>query len=197
MSDNNELNGIREEALECRKCPLHETRHNVVFGEGNFKNKIVFIGEAPGFNEDIQGKPFVGRAGQFLNELLVEAGLKREDIYITNIIKCRPPNNRDPTDDEIKACSPYLNKQIQIIKPKLIVTLGNYSTKYILKMYSLSPQPISKIHGKVYSVDNLFAHLKIIPSYHPAAALYNPNMKDILKMDFKIIGEEAKKMLEK
>lgn len=195
MGETEKLENIKIEALKCKKCPLHETRHNVVFGEGNFKNRIMFIGEAPGFNEDMQGKPFVGRAGTFLNELLKDAGLEREDIYITNILKCRPPNNRDPTEEEIKLCSPYLNNQIKVIKPKLIITLGNYSTKYILKMFSISPQSISRIHGQIYEVNNLFYHLKIIPSYHPAAALYNPNMRNTIKNDFKTIGEEANRII--
>lgn len=190
MTREEELKKIEEAVKTCTKCELHKTRHNAVVGTGNINNGLVFIGEAPGYNEDMQGKPFVGRAGTFLNELLKSIDLKREDIYITNILKCRPPNNRDPKENEIKACTPYLNKQLEIIQPKVIVTLGNYATKFILKKFGYKEESVSKIHGKVFKVKNLIFDLKIIPSYHPAAALYNPNLRNILFEDFKIIKEE-------
>ncbi len=185
-----ELSRIEEAVKACTKCELHKTRHNIVFGTGNIDKGLIFIGEAPGYNEDMQGKPFVGRAGTFLNELLKSIDLKREDIYITNILKCRPPNNRDPKEEEIKACTPYLNKQLEIIQPKVIVTLGNYATKFILKKFGYKEESVSKVHGKVFKVRNLIFNLKIMPSYHPAAALYNPNLRKILFEDFKTIKRE-------
>jgi len=179
------LKEIKDKVLACKKCPLYKTRTYPVIGQGNHQAKIIFIGEAPGFSEDKTGYPFCGKAGKILDELLKSIAIKREDIYICNILKCRPPNNRDPEEKEIKACTPYLKKQIEIIKPKIICALGNYSTRYILEKYNLQDkiQGISKIHGKVFSVDNT----KIIPLYHPAAATYNPNMIEMMKNDFQVL----------
>ena len=185
-----EFEEIKKQAEICRKCELWKTRTNVVFGEGPEDAKIMFIGEAPGFNEDKQGKPFVGRAGKFLDELLKAANLKREEVYITNIIKCRPPNNKDPTDEEIKACYPYLDFQINYIKPKVIVTLGRHSSRIIFERYNLAFEGISKEHGKAKEITNLFGKLKIIPMYHPAAAIYNQSLKSVLIEDFrKALGD--------
>jgi len=183
------LDDIKKEVLSCEKCELFKFRTNPVFGEGNVRAKIMFIGEAPGFNEDKKGKPFCGQAGKILDELLDSVGIKRNEIYITNILKCRPPNNRDPKLEEIQSCTPYLEKQIEIVNPKIICTLGNYSTEFILKKYGLGNQiqGISKIHGKVFEVKTLFHNIKIVPLYHPAVATYNPNMKEILKKDFQIL----------
>ena len=183
------LDDIKKEVLSCEKCELFKFRTNPVFGEGNVRAKIMFIGEAPGFNEDKKGKPFCGQAGKILDELLDSVGIKRNEIYITNILKCRPPNNRDPKLEEIQSCTPYLEKQIEVINPKIICTLGNYSTEFILKKYGLGNQiqGISKIHGKVFEVKTLFHNIKIVPLYHPAVATYNPNMKEILKKDFQIL----------
>ncbi len=181
------LKKIRDEVLACKKCPLYKTRTYPVIGQGNHQAKIVFIGEAPGLSEDKTGRPFCGQAGKILDELLESAGIKREKVYICNILKCRPPGNRNPQCQEIEACTPYLERQIEIIKPKVICSLGNYSTGYIMRKYSLEDkiQGISKIHGKILAADNL----KIIPLYHPAVATYNPNMKEILKKDFKILKD--------
>ncbi len=180
---------LKEEILNCKKCPLWKTRNNPVLGEGSLNDGIMFIGEAPGFNEDKQGKPFVGRAGEVFDELLNSIDLKRERIYITNVLKCRPPNNRNPSQEEIKTCSPYLNEQIEIIKPKIICCLGNFATDYILKKFDLKDkiQGISKIHGNVFNVSTLNGTIKIIPIYHPAVATYDPNMLKILKKDFENI----------
>ena len=180
---------LKEQILNCKKCDLYKTRTNPVIGEGSLNADILFIGEAPGFNEDKQGKPFVGQAGKIFDELLNFINLKREKIYITNILKCRPPNNRNPTQEEIKICSSYLNKQINVIKPKVICCLGNFATDYILKKFGLKDkiQGISKIHGKVFSVSSLSGLIKIIPIYHPAVVTYNPNMLKILKKDFEKI----------
>ncbi|MGB2762643.1 MAG: uracil-DNA glycosylase [Minisyncoccales bacterium] len=187
-----ELKKIKDEVLQCQKCPLYKTRTLPVIGEGSHQAKIIFIGEAPGASEDKTGYPFCGAAGKVLNELLESIGIKREEIYITNILKDRPPDNRNPKTEEIEACTPYLLKQIEIIKPKVICTLGNFSTAFIFEKYGLKDKikGISKIHGNVfYPVRSLLSNgveVKIVPLYHPAAATYNPNMKEILKKDFQI-----------
>jgi len=189
MSNKGEFEEIKKQILNCRKCDLWKTRKNPVIGEGSTNAKIIFIGEAPGFNEDQKGKPFVGRAGKIFYELLDSINLKRKEIYITNIIKCRPPENRNPKQDEIKACSHYLDKQFEIIKPKIICCLGNFSTSYVMTKFNLKDkiQGISKIHGQIFSFNSLFGQIKIIPLYHPAVATYNMNMLDTLKKDFEIL----------
>ncbi len=183
------LKKIKDKVLNCQKCQLYKTRNYPVIGEGNHQTKIMLVGEAPGANEDRTGRPFCGAAGKILDELLKAANLKREEIYISNILKCRPPQNRNPKEGEIKACSSYLDRQIEIIKPEIICPLGNYSTNYILRKFGLANkiQPIGKIHGKVFTAKNLFGFMKIIPFYHPAAAAYNINMKEVLKKDFRIL----------
>jgi len=178
---------IEEDIKRCKKCNLWRSRKNPVVGEGSIESKILLVGEAPGYWEDINGRPFVGRAGKFLDELLEIAGLKREDIYITNVLKCRPPNNRDPLDEEIKACSPYLDKQIEIINPDIIVTVGNFATRYVLNKYGLKSEPISRIHGRVFKSEKT-----IITMYHPATAVYNPKMKQVLTNDFLILRAYTK-----
>lgn len=193
MSKHELMKKLEEKILTCKKCPLWRLRTNPVPGYGNYDSKIMFIGEAPGYWEDQKGLPFVGKAGKVLDELLDGIGLTREDVYITNVVKCRPPNNRDPTEEEIKACSPYLDQQIDIIKPKVIVTLGRHSTNYILKKFGFDLEPISKIHGKVFKAKTLFGTLYIFPTYHPAVALYRPQLKEELKQDFDIL----KSLLEK
>jgi len=184
-----ELKEIKEEAINCRKCPLYKTRNYPVIGEGNHQAKIMFIGEAPGVQEDRTGRPFCGAAGKILDELLESVGIKRKEVYITNILKDRPPENRDPQKEEIEACVPYLERQIEIIKPKVICPLGRYSMKFLMEKFGLKDeiQPISKIHGKVFEAKTLFQKVRIISLYHPAVATYNPNMKEILKQDFKIL----------
>jgi len=190
-----ELEEIKKEVLNCKKCPLYKTRKSPVIGSGSLDAKIIFCAEAPGYWEDIKGKPFVGAAGKVLDELLESMDLKRKEVYISNLLKCRPitPDfkNRAPNLNEIKACTPYLERQIDIIKPKVICTLGNYSTAFIFEKYGLKNQiqGISKIHGKVFEVKTLFKSIKIIPFYHPAVATYNRNMKEILEKDFKILEE--------
>jgi len=194
-----EMEKIKEEVLNCQKCPLYQERIKngfyPVVGEGNPQAEIVFIGEAPGLNEAKTGRPFCGAAGKILDELLESSGIKREEVYIANILKDRPPENRNPQKEEIEACVPYLDRQIEIIKPKLICTLGNFSTGYIMEKYGLREkiQGISKIHGQVFEIESLFQKLKIIPLYHPAVATYNINMKEILKNDFKILKDESLK----
>jgi DNA polymerase len=184
-----ELKKIKDEVLACKKCPLYKTRTYPVIGQGNHRARIIFIGEAPGLSEDKTGHPFCGEAGKVLDELLESTGIKREEIYISNILKCRPLGNRDPKTEEIKACTSYLERQIKIIKPEIICTLGNYSTAYILEKYGLKDkiQGISKIHGKIFSPPKAEDDIKIIPLYHPAVVAYNANMKETLKKDFKVL----------
>lgn len=187
MTKSKEIEKIKNSIKKCRKCNLFKTRKKPVFGYGSKNADILFIGEAPGYNEDIQGLPFVGRAGKLLNELLESINLKREDVFISNIIKCRPPNNRNPLKSEISQCKDYLEEQIDIIKPKIIVPLGNFASLFVFKKYGLKIDKISKIHGKVFNTNKSFKNLKIIPLFHPAVAIYNPNKKSILINDFKIL----------
>ena len=174
----------------CNKCPLYENRKNAVPGEGEWKNRIMLIGEAPGFNEDEQGRPFVGRAGRLLEKFLSHINMKREDVFITNVVKCRPPNNRQPEEEEIKICtSLYLDKQIDLIKPKLIICLGNISASYIFRKFGIRFESMNRQHGRVFSISNLSLQTKIIATYHPAAILRNQNLMSIAKADWEIIGE--------
>ena len=180
--------------MEDQDLPLKDTATQLVFGSGSPKAKIVVIGEAPGKNEDEQGIPFVGRAGKLLTQLLNGIGLERKDIYITNIVKYRPPNNRNPTNEEITLHSPYLVRQIEIIKPKVVVTLGNFSTKFVLAGFDLSKmkhvEGISALHGKIVEVESENILIQVMPSYHPAAALYNPNLRSTLETDFNYLKEK-------
>ena len=184
-----ELERIAEDIRNCKRCPLYESRTNAVPGEGDFQRRILMIGEAPGRNEDLQGRPFVGRAGRLLNELLDSIGLTREDVFITNIVKCRPPNNRDPTPEEVKACSPYLERQIQVLRPKIIVTLGRHAWKWVCEHFGIPYESISKAHGKIYRASTLFyGVITVVPMYHPAAAIYNKELLPVLKEDFQKLG---------
>jgi uracil-DNA glycosylase len=186
---NEELKKIKEEVIKCNKCPLAsfraENNYFPVIGQRNHDANIVFVGEAPGVNEAKTGIPFCGSAGRILNELLESISIKREDVYICNILKDRPPNNRDPQEEEIASCFPYLLRQIEAISPKVVCTLGRYSMKVIMEYFGLTEEldSISKIHGKVFETKSF----KIIPLYHPAVAVYNANMKESLKEDFKIL----------
>jgi uracil-DNA glycosylase len=187
------LKDIKDRVLHLKESSLYEERvKNGVFpviGEGNHTASLMFIGEAPGEKEAATGRPFVGRSGKFLNELLESVGIKREDVYITNIVKDRPPKNRDPKPEEIELYAPFLDEQIAIIKPKIIATLGRFSMQYIMNRYGLSSDidAISKLHGKIFNTEIAGEKVKIVPLYHPAVALYNPNNKTELKEDFKII----------
>jgi uracil-DNA glycosylase family 4 len=187
------LQEIEKEIRTCSKCPLHKTRKLPVPGEGNIDTGIILIGLGPGYHENLQGKPFVGAAGKFLDELLELAGSSRKEVFITNVIKCYLPDNK-PTEEEIEACKSYLDRQIEIIKPKIILTLGNVSTSYVLKEFGLKPESMWKIHGKAFQINNLLLQTKIIPMYHPASALYNPNMREILRVDWKTIKNTLQKL---
>jgi DNA polymerase len=174
------LDRVKQEILDKNICPELATQaKNLVMGDGNINADIVFIGEAPGKNEDEQGLPFVGAAGNFLNEMLTQAGMQRSDVYITNIVKYRPPNNRDPEPDEKKAFWPYLLKQLQIIRPKVVITLGRHSMEYFLP-----GMRISAIHGQAKRIAFGGEKLVIIPLFHPAAALYNGSLRQTLIDDF-------------
>jgi len=174
---------LLEEIKSCKKCSLHKTRILPTIYCGNVKSKILFIGEAPGKNEDETGTPFCGRAGKILGELLEKINLKREDVYVTNILKCRPPKNRDPKEKEIKCCKSFLDKEIELVCPKIICPLGRFSSKYILEKYIGKTFEIGKVHGKVFNVNGMI----IIPMYHPAAAIYDNKKIIILRKDFKKI----------
>ena len=166
---------------------MWKTRNSAVPGSGDMNAAVMLIGEAPGRNEDMQGKPFVGRAGEILNSLLASAGLSREEIFITNVVKCRPPQNRNPLPGEIKACSPYLDRQIDAIRPKVIGTLGNFATTYVMQKFGLEPRPIGQVHGQAFAVNTLVHHLVVVPLYHPAAAIYDPTKMPILEKDFMLL----------
>lgn len=180
------LDEIARDVDQCTRCDLHHSRKHGVPGDGPADAAIMFIGEGPGFHENEQGKPFVGAAGQYLDELLASIGMAREDVFIGNVVKCRPPGNRDPQDDELEACSPFLDRQIQVISPKVIVTLGRFS------MAKFFPNAkISQVHGQAMQVRGRL----IVPMYHPAAALHQPSLKAIVEHDFEklpqLIAEAA------
>lgn len=163
------LDDIKSDLGDCTRCHLHQTRKNIVFGDGNPQAKIVFVGEAPGADEDQQGLPFVGRAGRLLTDIIKAMGLKREDVYICNIIKCRPPGNRNPLPEEIKVCSPFLERQIEAISPDYICTLGAFAVQTLLETNT----PISRLRGKFHT----YKGVKLMPTFHPAYLLRNPAKK--------------------
>jgi uracil-DNA glycosylase family 4 len=173
------------ETAACSRCRLASGRTQVVFGVGNPNADLLFVGEAPGFHEDQQGYPFVGQAGKLLDKLLEGIGLTREDVYIANVIKCRPPGNRDPQPDEIEACEAHLFRQIELIEPKLIATLGNFATKLL----SGKPHGITRVHGRQQETTLGGRSVTLYPLYHPAAALYTPAMLRTLEDDFRRIPE--------
>lgn len=179
-----EWDRVISEIMNCRKCPLYKNRKNPVPGEGPINTDIMIIGEAPGAKEDEEGRPFVGPAGKLLTSLLEKIGIKRSSVYITNIVKCRPPGNRDPTDEEIAACLPYLLKQIEIIKPKVIIALGRHAARTLFKQAGLHWRSMGSMHGKVFEGVISGVRVKIVATYHPAAALYHPKLKDVLERDF-------------
>lgn len=182
------LQKLRSEAETCQRCVLHKTRTNVVFGVGPATAKAMLVGEAAGYWEDQQGVPFVGAAGKNLNTLLNEAGLRREDVYITNVVKDRPPGNRDPTDEEIKACRRYLEGQISAIKPKLVIALGRIAARELLGRYV----SMGREHGELLDCTYAGVKFKLFLTYHPAAALYGAEAKQALQEDFKKLGQIIK-----
>ncbi len=179
------LEKIAEEIRNCRKCSLAKTRTNAVPGEGDISRGIMFVGEAPGRNEDLQGRPFVGQAGKLLEDMLRSIGLSRDDVFITNVVKCRPPNNRNPTEWEIFICSPYLERQLKVIRPKIVCTLGFFSTKYMMGRFGVEVKSISRVQGRIYN----FEEFSILPMYHPAAILYKRNLEKKFREGFEKLRE--------
>jgi DNA polymerase len=186
-----QLAQVASEVVVCIKCPLSKSRTKAVPGVGDSKAQIMFIGEAPGKSEDAKGEPFVGAAGKFLDVLLSEIGLSREQVFITNIVKCRPPGNREPEPFEIETCTPYLHRQIKTIRPKFIVTLGKNSSAHIYSMIGTSFRGITQVHGKPFKAELLGLEVTVFPTFHPAAALYNGKCKEQLIEDFKLLGQEV------
>jgi uracil-DNA glycosylase family 4 len=180
-----QLVDLFQEVQSCTRCPLHETRTKTVFGAGDADAELMFVGEAPGAEEDRQGLPFVGRAGQLLNELLEEIGMSREDVFIANVLKSRPPGNRDPQPLEIEACRPFLFEQVRLIEPKVVCTLGNFATKLL----SGNPAGITRVRGTPQVHDLGGRTVFLLPLFHPAAALRTPAMKETLRADFGRIAE--------
>lgn len=175
-----DLGELRESIGDCRRCDLAPTRTTIVFGVGDAQARVMIVGEAPGRNEDLSGEPFVGAAGRFLDELLGHAGLTRGDVYIANVIKCRPPGNRDPKAAEIDMCAPFLREQVRLVSPEVVVTLGNFATRFILG----TDEPISRLRGQA----RVAGLLTVLPVYHPAAAIYDRTKRDILLEDFAALG---------
>src|SRR5574337_1994128 len=180
------LTQVRQALGECIRCKLHKGRQHIVFGVGNPQAWLVFVGEAPGADEDQQGEPFVGRAGQLLTRIIEAMKLTREQVYICNIIKCRPPGNRNPEPDEIAACEPFLIKQLQAIKPKLICALGTFAAQTLLR----TREPISKLRGRFHS----YRGIPVLPTFHPAYLLRNPHEKKTVWEDMKLLQREYEKL---
>jgi len=189
---------IASKVRVCVECPLSKGRRNAVPGEGNINASVMFVGEAPGYWEDVKGLPFVGAAGKILNTLFEKTKLSREKVFITNVVKCRPPENRDPKPNEIKTCtSLYLTRQIALIQPKIIVTLGRHSTAFILSKAGFETKTIegiTQLRGRVYQTRFLDLPITVIPMFHPAAVLHNPKYRQALENDFELLKNELKKL---
>ena len=181
IADFHNLADIRKQVVACKLCDLHKTRNNIVFGVGNENAKIMFIGEAPGANEDLKGEPFVGRAGMLLNSMLRSIGLERTDVYIANILKCRPPGNRDPLPQEVKLCTPYLQQQIALIQPKILIAVGRIAAQFLLN----TMESMSKLRGNTYQYGE--QKIPLIVTYHPAYLLRSPSEKRKSYVDFLLI----------
>jgi DNA polymerase len=192
LSSPGELAAFASEVSGCTRCRLSQGRTQVVFGSGSPNADLMFVGEAPGFHEDKQGLPFVGQAGKLLDQLLGGIGLTRADVFVANVLKCRPPGNRDPQPDEIASCEPHLFRQIEIIEPKLVATLGNFATKLL----SGKPAGITRVHGYEQEVTLGARTVLLYPLYHPAAALYTPSMLKVLEEDFARIPELLERTIE-
>jgi uracil-DNA glycosylase len=178
------LAAIREWIGDCQRCKLSKGRKNIVFGQGSPRAELMFVGEAPGADEDEQGLAFVGRAGQLLTKIIEAIGLRREDVFIANVLKCRPPQNRNPEPDEILSCQPFLEKQIETIRPKVLVGLGKFGGQWLLK----TAEPISRIRGRIGDYNGI----KVVPTYHPAFLLRNPDAKKEVWADMKLVKELLK-----
>lgn len=187
MSRENLSSAVAAEIIVCTKCSLSRTRSNAVPGVGSPEAKIMFVGEAPGQSEDVKGEPFVGAAGKFLDGLLSEIGLSRKDVFITNVVKCRPPRNRPPDLGEIAVCATYLDRQVEIIKPCFIVTLGSHSTAYVFSKTGLVFGGITQVHGRFQRITLHGMQVTVFPTFHPASALYNPKYREMLHADFRLL----------
>lgn len=185
MGSKEDYEGLVSEILSCTRCPLYSSRTRAVPGEGPLNASIMFVGEAPGRSEDLEGRPFVGSAGKLLDSLLSSIGVERGSVYITNVVKCRPPGNREPFDSEVRACNPYLRRQISIIKPKIIVALGRIAGRTLYEMAGLRWDSIRAARGRVERVRVEGVDLMLTVTFHPAAALYNPGLREELENDFK------------
>src|SRR3989304_8713629 len=186
IADFHNLADIRKQVVACKLCDLHKTRNNIVFGVGNENAKIMFIGEAPGANEDLKGEPFVGRAGMLLNSMLRSIGLERTDVYIANILKCRPPNNRDPLPQEVKLCTPYLQQQIALIQPKVLIAVGRIAAQFLLN----TMESMSKLRGNTYQYGE--QKIPLIVTYLPAYLLRSPSEKRKSYVDFLLVKKMVK-----
>lgn len=177
------LEELRDDIGDCRRCKLHSGRTHVVFGIGNPNAKLMFVGEGPGRDEDLKGEPFVGRAGQLLTDIITKGmGLTRDDVYIANVVKCRPPENRNPEPDEVASCEPFLKKQIELIRPKIIVALGKFAVQALLQ----SKVPITRLRGNWHT----YMGIKLMPTFHPAYLLRNPADKKLVWEDIKKVMKE-------
>jgi len=192
----NAMRSLSEEVKSCQKCGLSKARRNAVPGEGNLNSLVVFIGEAPGYWEDVKGRPFVGAAGKLLDETLEKIGLPRSEVFITNVLKCRPPGNRDPHPLEVETCRLYLDRQLEIIKPSFIATLGRHSTTYIFSKMGLKAEGITRVRGKIYEANFWVSKIYALPTFHPAAALYNMQLKEDLERDLKLLKRELERLRE-
>jgi uracil-DNA glycosylase family 4 len=186
LASSSTLKDIRQEMEGCKQCKLHRTRKSLVFGEGSEKAILMFIGEGPGYDEDIQGRPFVGKAGQLLTKIIQSINLQREEVYIANIVKCRPPQNRNPEPDEITVCRPFLQRQIQAIQPRIICALGAFAAQSLLQ----TGEKISALRGRRFDLNGI----RVIPTYHPAFLLRNPERKREVWEDMKKIAEWLKEL---
>ena len=189
---NSKIKKLGAEILNCRKCELWKTRNKPLVGDGSINAQILMVGESPGYHEDIIGKAFVGEARKVLDQSLEVIDLKREQIYITNVLKCHPPKNHNPNRQQIDSCIGYLYRQIEIIKPKIIMSLGKFASKEMFAKFNLDFTRISELHGKIFEIETDFGKIKIIPLYHPAVACYHNEMIEVIKEDFMKIRDELK-----
>jgi len=196
LSGQDEIGIIAEEVKNCRKCHLWKTRRNAVPGEGTPESPVVLIGEAPGHWEDLRGRPFVGAAGEILDEILERVNLPRDAIFIANILKCRPPKNRNPRVAEVKACTPHLDRQLELIRPRFLVTLGRHSSAYVFSKMGLKSEGITKVRGQIHEADFWGSKVYVVPTFHPAGALYNVRLKDDLERDFELLKSELERQEE-
>ena len=182
------MDALRDRAQSCKRCALWESRTNAVVGSGSLDAEIVLVGEAPGRTEDESGLPFVGRAGKLLDDLLGRVGLSRGDVFIMNVVKCRPPNNRRPKKVEMRSCMPYLVEQLEIIGPRVVAPMGNSPLSYFFQRFGLGRAVIGSVHGKAYQVDTKWGGVTLFPLYHPAAAIYNRKLTETLEKDMKLLA---------